>query len=329
MLEPKTFLTIRDLREAIQALFQTGQVSLPVESGIHLTDSKVGWQTIVFQKTFLTAPAVVAQGTFKAGSYLPDYKVDIPSITVPKITIPTFHIERILVPTVTIPTIKYSIPDLNIRQLLPAGYSTIAAYMGAEAKKAVDDLMSTPTFLAITIALGGGTYIFQTLVGQLYYSAFYFAGGFLDWFITDFLQPHFTLVEDIATDIRNKLKYDIIGIATSPKTGSINWGLRTLKDNIQVALDELVDETNLNITTIVDSTQYAIDTVSGIINESSLTVEAAIEDAVNEQIVRLYEFLGILDGAPMVPTKVQNVTNMGFQLYSTGASQYSWVAVGI
>lgn len=328
MLEPKTFLTIRDLREAIEALFKTGQVSLPIESGIHLTGGKTGWQTVRFNRVFMTAPAVVAQGAFKAGTYSPDYKVDIPSILVPKITIPTFHIERIVVPTVTIPTIDYAIPDLNIRQLLPAGYSTVAEYLGSEAKKSALSVMNSPAFIALTLGLGGGL-LFQWLIGDLYYAAFSFVGGFFDWFITDFLQPHFNLVENIAKGVRDKLRNDIIGLSASPKAGSINWGLRSLRDNIQVALDELITETNLNIATIVDGTQFAIDTVTGTINESSLTVEHAIEDAVNDQIERLYEFLGILDGAPLVPTKVQNVTNSGFQLYSGGAPSYSWVAVGI
>jgi len=321
MLEPKTFLTIRDLREAILALFKTGQVSLPIESGIYLTGGNVGWQTVTFQKTFLTAPAVVAQGTFKAGSYSPQYKVDIPSITVPSILLPIISIPPITVPNVTIPAIPYIVPRLNIRDML-SPYTSISAYMAAAGENA---FLANTEWWTWTLVLAP----IRTAISAVVYLIGGFVGGFFDEFVSEYIQPQLTNIENVLKKVKNVIDLDIIGTKYNPNAGSINRAFDDLENALQTALDGIIGGVNAGYEVLRDTAQEGFDTVTGTVNESSLMVEHAIEDAINSQIERLYEFLGILDGAPMVPTKVQNVTNRGFQLYSTGASQYSWVAVGI
>lgn len=312
-------MTLGELRDQVEALLSSGQIKLPIESGIHLTDGKKGWQTIVFSKKFITTPSVIAQGTFKTGSF-PQVTVDIPTVSIPAITLPTVEIPSITVPNVTIPTIPYHIPRLDIRQAI-TGHDTISSYMAHENRAAfyasTDWWRYTLVLIPIREAIAGVSFAMGA-----------FLGSFFDWFIGDYIQPHFDNVESTLRDVRDTINNDIIGKGTTPKAGSVNRAFDDLEDALQSALDEITGGVNTGYETLRRSIEGAFDSVRTQINSAYKQTEEEIENAINNQVNRLYEYLGVLDGAPFVPTKIANVSSAGFHLYSTGAD-YHWIAVGL
>lgn len=307
------------MKDTIAGLFQTGQIDLPVESGIIKTAEGAKWVTVTFKKRFLSTPSVVVQGSFQSGT-LKRYTVDIPSITVPSISLPSITIPKVAVPNVTVPTIAYHIPRLNIVDML-SGYNSISTYMGAQVRQQFINATTALNWFPANVArdvVATGT----SVIGE-------FIGTFFDWFVSDYIQPHFDNVESILKGIRSIINDDIIGQQKSPKAGSINKAFDTLETSLQTALDNVVNRTNDAFKVVRDSTQKAFNDVKTGIDTTAKSVETSVESAINDQVARLYEYLGILDGAPFVPTKIANVTNYGFQFYSTGKGEYHWVSVGI
>ncbi|MHA1290672.1 MAG: hypothetical protein ACTSPB_25085 [Candidatus Thorarchaeota archaeon] len=311
-------VTVGELRSAIEQMLSSGQIQLPIESGIYKTGGKKGWFPVTFRKRFSIIPSVTVQGTFKT-STMKTYSVNLPSISVPTIAIPSVSIPSFKVPNVTIPTLPFKIPRLNIVKML-SGYDSIAKYLGAENKK---------KYLTDTIAFSWWPADIGRQVGAVgAYAMGFFIGTFLDWYTDAYIQPHFDNVEATLKGIKNKIDSDIIGKASDPKDGSINKAFDDLEGAIQTAIDGIVKGTNTAIKTVRDGAQKGLDTVRKGVNDGFKKSELAVEDSINNSIKRLFEYLGVLDGAPFMPTKIKDVTGNGFLLYSTGAPEYHWVAVG-
>ena len=315
-----TFLTLGELRDQIESLLSSGQVQLPIESGIYKTDGKKGWQTVYFSKRFITTPSVIAQGTFKSGSF-PQIAVDIPTMAIPPITLPSIEIPSITVPNVTVPTIPYRIPRLDIRTAI-TGYSTISEYMAYENRASFYAHTDWWNYTLVLIPI-------REAIAAVAFGIGAFVGSFLDWFVNSYIQPHFDNVESTLRGVRDIINSDIIGSASSPKAGSVNRAFDDLEDALQSALDEITSGVNTGYETFKGSVEGAFEGVTGQINEAFGQTEKEIENAINNQVSRLYEYLGVLDGAPFVPTKIANVSSAGFHLYSTGAPEYHWVAIGV
>lgn len=314
--------TITRLRSQLQDLIDSGEVALrlPIESGRSQTHGRAGWVQVSFSKPFGISPSVVVTGELKTQK-LKQYKVDLPSVEIPQITIPEIEIPRIVVPDVEIPLLPFKIPRIKLVELI-SGYETISEYMAKEMSDSFLDSTEwwqiVPILAQIRSAISGVVYI----IG-------YFMGGFFDWFSNSYIQPSIDHIQNVIKELKDKVDFELIGDPAAPQVDSMNYVFDQMETKLQDALDELVVGMNLSLKSIGDEVQTSFDTVKNTVNRGTKAIELGIEDAINNQITRLFEYLGVFDGAPFVPVKVKSVTRNSFEYYSTGAGTYHWIAVSL
>jgi hypothetical protein len=268
----------------------------------------------------MTSPSVVVTGELKTQN-LKQYKVDLPTIEIPQITIPEIAIPKIDVPDVTIPVLPFKIPRVNLVELI-SGYDTISAYMATEMS---DSFLESTEWWGIVPILSS----IRSAISGVVYIIGHFMGGFFDWFANNYVQPSIDNIQNVVKDLKDKIDYELIGDPEAPQLDSMNYVFDQMEMKLQDAVDEMVVGINLALKSVGDEVQTSFDTVRNTVNRGTRAIEVGIEDAINNQITRLFEYLGVFDGEPFVPVKVKDVTRNGFKYYSTGAGTYHWVAISL
>lgn len=311
-------VTIGELQKTIENLVDSGNIRLPIESGQRTTGGDSAWIKVIFSSRFNRTPAVNVTGEFKSAK-LKQYKVDIPSIEIPEISLPVLEIPTVNIPDLTIPTLPFEIPRISLIEQI-SGYESVAKYMGEEMRKSFMEWSEFWQYSIVLIPIREGIAGLTYLIG-------YFMGSFFDWFVNNYIQPSIDNVQNVIKDIKDRIDNELIGKPTAPAEGSLNALFDEIEVSFQEAIDEVTVGVNSGVKSLRDEIQFSFDSVRNEVNTGTKAVEIAVEDSINNQISRLFDFLGVADGQPIVPVKVRNVTPEGFEFYSTGSGIYYWSAI--
>jgi len=291
--------------------------NVPFEYGVDKMYGESGWRKVYFSKPFAAPPVVFLQGTAKSG-WIEDIKIDLPTTEIKSIEIPTIKLDPLVLPEIQIPRIDTKILRLQLTDLLPNGYDSMASWFYDLQGKHFDDEVPPGWYAMPAI----GPTLWAIKIITQYLAAF--IGERIQWFADEYIQPLLDRIEDTLKKIADSIN-KIIG--TKELSGTINGELsRTVEllNNLIASIQEQI-ESNYNF--LVESINTNLEFAVGGLNATMKTVELRLEEAINGSIKRLYELLQIGEEMPIVPTMVRNVTTTSFEYYSTGGDYY-WIAFG-